>query len=61
MPKYLIEADYNAEGAKGLQSAGGTSRAEAVKSMVEALGGDAGALKAFAARNVAPDRARYPQ
>jgi ABC-type Zn uptake system ZnuABC Zn-binding protein ZnuA len=29
--------------------------------MVEALGGDAGPLKAFAARNVAPDRARYPQ
>lgn len=39
MPKYLIEAEYNAEGAKGLQSAGGSSRAEAVKSMVEGLGG----------------------
>jgi ABC-type Zn uptake system ZnuABC Zn-binding protein ZnuA len=29
--------------------------------MVEALGGDATALKGFAARNVAPDTARYPQ
>jgi ABC-type Zn uptake system ZnuABC Zn-binding protein ZnuA len=29
--------------------------------MVESLGGDATALEAFAARNVAPDRARYPQ
>jgi ABC-type Zn uptake system ZnuABC Zn-binding protein ZnuA len=29
--------------------------------MVEALGGDAAALEAFAARNVTPDRARYPQ
>jgi ABC-type Zn uptake system ZnuABC Zn-binding protein ZnuA len=29
--------------------------------MVEALGGDASALKAFVARNVAPDTAKYPQ
>ena len=29
--------------------------------MVEALGGDASALKAFAPRNVAPDQAVYPQ
>ena len=29
--------------------------------MVESLGGDPAALKAFAARNVAPDNARYPQ
>ena len=29
--------------------------------MVEALGGDATALEAFVARDVAPDRARYPQ
>ncbi|MEW6474009.1 MAG: metal ABC transporter substrate-binding protein [Actinomycetota bacterium] len=29
--------------------------------MVEALGGDASALKAFPIRNVAPDRAVYPQ
>jgi ABC-type Zn uptake system ZnuABC Zn-binding protein ZnuA len=29
--------------------------------MVEALGGDASALKAFVARNVSPDKADYPQ
>lgn len=29
--------------------------------MTEAMGGDAGALKAFAPANVAPDRAEYPQ
>jgi ABC-type Zn uptake system ZnuABC Zn-binding protein ZnuA len=29
--------------------------------MVEALGGDASALKAFVGRNVAPDEAEYPQ
>ena len=29
--------------------------------MTEALGGDASALKAFVARNVAPDNAKYPQ
>jgi ABC-type Zn uptake system ZnuABC Zn-binding protein ZnuA len=29
--------------------------------MVESLGGDPAALKTFAARNVAPDSARYPQ
>ena len=29
--------------------------------MVESLGGDASALRAFDARNVAPDTARYPQ
>jgi ABC-type Zn uptake system ZnuABC Zn-binding protein ZnuA len=29
--------------------------------MVEALGGDASALKAFVPRNVAPDKAAYPQ
>jgi len=29
--------------------------------MVEALGGDAAGLKAFTPRNVAPDKAVYPQ
>jgi hypothetical protein len=29
--------------------------------MVEALGGDASALKAFTPRQVAPDQASYPQ
>jgi uncharacterized protein with GYD domain len=39
MPKYLIEASYNAEGVKGVQSAGGSSRRDAVAAMVEAVGG----------------------
>jgi len=39
MPKYLIEAFYNADGVKGVQSAGGSSRVEAVNAMCEALGG----------------------
>ena len=30
MPKYLIEASYTLEGVKGVQSAGGTSRRDAV-------------------------------
>ncbi len=39
MPKYLIQASYTAEGVKGLQSAGGTSRREAIASLAEGLGG----------------------
>jgi uncharacterized protein with GYD domain len=39
MPKYLIEASYTNEGVKGIQSAGGSSRREAVKSTLEGLGG----------------------
>ena len=39
MPKYLIEASYTAEGAKGVQSAGGSSRRAAVSQLVEAAGG----------------------
>jgi len=38
MAKFLIQGSYTAEGAKGLQSAGGTSRRDAVTKMVEALG-----------------------
>jgi uncharacterized protein with GYD domain len=37
--KFLVKASYTAEGAKGLQSAGGTSRRDAVAKMVEGLGG----------------------
>jgi uncharacterized protein with GYD domain len=44
MPKYLIEASYTPEGVKGVQSAGGTSRRDAVSHMAEALGG---ALESF--------------
>lgn len=39
MPKYLVEASYNQEGVKGVQSAGGSSRREAIAAMAEALGG----------------------
>ena len=39
MPKFLIEASYSAEGVKGVQSAGGSSRRDAVKQTLEGLGG----------------------
>ena len=39
MAKFLVKASYTAEGAKGLQSAGGTSRRDAVAKMAEGLGG----------------------
>ena len=39
MPKYLIQASYNAEGAKGLIKDGGTARREAAKGLIESLGG----------------------
>ena len=39
MPKFLFEASYAPEGVKGIQSAGGTSRVEAVTSAIEDLGG----------------------
>ena len=39
MPKYLIEASYTSEGIKGLQSAGGSSRREAIEAMLENIGG----------------------
>jgi len=39
MPKYLIEARYTQEGAKGLAKDGGTARRAAVKKMIEGLGG----------------------
>jgi uncharacterized protein with GYD domain len=39
MPKYLIEASYTLDGVKGVQSAGGTSRRDAVSQLVESVGG----------------------
>jgi uncharacterized protein with GYD domain len=39
MPKFLVKASYTAEGGKGLQSAGGTRRREALTKMAEGLGG----------------------
>ena len=39
MPKFLIEASYTLDGAKGLQSAGGSSRRDAVAAVAESVGG----------------------
>lgn len=39
MPKFLIEASYTQDGAKGVQSAGGTSRRDAVAKVAESVGG----------------------
>ena len=44
MAKYLIEARYNSEGAKGITREGGTGRRAAIAKMAEALGGK---LEAF--------------
>ena len=44
MPKFLIEASYTLDGVKGLQSAGGSSRREAVAQIAESVGGQ---LEAF--------------
>jgi uncharacterized protein with GYD domain len=39
MAKFLVRASYTADGAKGVQSAGGTSRRDAIAKMAEGLGG----------------------
>lgn len=39
MPKYLIKASYTMEGAKGVQSAGGSSRRDAVAALAKGVGG----------------------
>jgi uncharacterized protein with GYD domain len=39
MPKFLIEASYTLDGAKGVQGAGGSSRRDAVASVAESVGG----------------------
>ena len=39
MPKFLIEASYTQDGVKGIQSAGGTSRSDAVAQVAESVGG----------------------
>jgi uncharacterized protein with GYD domain len=44
MPKFLIEASYTLDGVKGIQSAGGSSRREAVAKVAESVGGQ---LEAF--------------
>lgn len=44
MAKYLIKANYNRSGLKGLLEEGGTSRRAALTSTVESLGGTLEAL-----------------
>ena len=39
MPKFMIKASYNAEGARGLMKEGGTARRAAVQKLAESLGG----------------------
>ena len=39
MPKYLIEASYTLEGVRGVQSAGGSSRRDAVADVAKSVGG----------------------
>jgi uncharacterized protein with GYD domain len=39
MPKYLIQANYTADGMKGVLAKGGTSRREAVEKMLADVGG----------------------
>jgi len=39
MPKFLVKASYNAEGARGLLKEGGSKRRAAVQKLVEGLGG----------------------
>jgi uncharacterized protein with GYD domain len=39
MPKYLVEASYTVEGVKGVQSAGGSSRRDAIAALSESVGG----------------------
>ena len=39
MPKYLITASYTQEGVKGVASAGGSSRRDAVAHLAESVGG----------------------
>ena len=44
MPKYLFEASYTADGAKGLLKDGGSKRRAAVEALVKGLGGHADAF-----------------
>jgi uncharacterized protein with GYD domain len=39
MPKFMIEASYTLDGVRGLRSAGGTSRRDAIAHTVETAGG----------------------
>ena len=39
MPKMMIKASYNPEGARGLMKEGGTARVSAVRKLIEGMGG----------------------
>ena len=39
MAKYMIKASYSPEGIKGVMAKGGTARADAVRKLVEGVGG----------------------
>jgi len=39
MPKFMIKASYNADGARGLKKEGGTARRALVEKLVQSLGG----------------------
>jgi uncharacterized protein with GYD domain len=39
MAKYLISASYSPDGVKGVLKGGGTARVDAVRTMIEGLGG----------------------
>jgi uncharacterized protein with GYD domain len=39
VPKFLIEASYDVDGVRGIQSAGGSSRRDAVAKALEGVGG----------------------
>ncbi len=39
MPKYLVQASYTSEGARGLLKDGGTKRRESLEAMMKPLGG----------------------
>ena len=39
MPRFLIQASYTKDGVKGVQSAGGSSRRDAVAKLAESAGG----------------------
>lgn len=39
MPKYLVKASYSPEGARGVISGGGTARVDAVRHLLESVGG----------------------
>jgi len=53
MPKYLMQATFTAEGARGLATEGGTSRRKTIEALMEAHGGTLDAFYfAFGATDV---------